>query len=80
MIISYNSLDDYYLVKQNSRIGLIMTVDAQSVREFAAMLARQPEAYQLLAYIGYGVAKAAEENDNPILDFIVSKYGGRFDR
>lgn len=79
MVISYNPLDDTYLVKQKARFGLIMTVEAQSVREFAAMLTRQPEAYQALAYIGYGMAKAAAENDNPILDFIVGKYGARFE-
>lgn len=79
MVISYNPLDDTYLVKKKSRFGLIMTVDAQSVRDFAAMLTRQTEAYQLLAYLGYGIAKAAAENDNPMLDAMVEKYGGRFD-
>lgn len=56
-----------------------MTIEADSVHDFTTMLGRQPEAYQLLAYIGYGIAKAAAENDSPMLDAIVEKYGGRFD-
>lgn len=79
MVISYNPLTDDYIVSTNSGFRNLMVVSAVSVRDFIAMLNRQPEAYQLLAYIGYGVAKAAGDNDNPMLDALVEKYGGRFD-
>ena len=80
MVICYNPLTDDYIVNGDSGFDNIMVIEARSVREFMSMLGRQPEAYQLLAYIGYGVAKAATENDNPMLDALVKKYGGRFDR
>ena len=79
MLISYNPLSDEYIIGRGSGSQYLMTIETDSVREFMSMLGRQPEAYQLLAYIGYGVAKAAAENDNPMLDAIVEKYGGRFD-
>lgn len=79
MIISYNPFSDDYIVKRNSGFDCLMVVEATTVREFMAMLGRQPEVYQVLAYIGYGMAKAAAENDNPMLDALVDKYGGRFE-
>lgn len=79
MIINYNPLTDDYIVSTDSGFRNLMVVGAVSVRDFITMLNRQPEAYQLLAYIGYGIVKAAAENDNPMLDAIVEKYGGRFD-
>lgn len=79
MVISYNPLSDDYIIKRKSSFNYLMVIESNSVREFMAMLGRQPEAYQVLAYIGYGLAKAAAENDNPMLDALVEKYGGRFD-
>lgn len=79
MLISYNPLSDEYIIGRGSSSQYLMTIETDSVREFMSMLSRQPEAYQLLAYIGYGMAKAAAENDNPMLDALVDKYGGRFE-
>ena len=79
MIISYNPLSDEYIVKRRTSFVPIMTIDAMSVRGFTGMLRNQTEAYQVLVYIGYGLAKAAAENDNPMLDALVEKYGGRFE-
>lgn len=80
MIIKYIPRDDEYRIyRDDYRGSLMMTVPAGCVREFAGIFPMQPEAYQLLAYIGYGIAKAAAENDNPMLDALVEKYGGRFD-
>ena len=58
---------------------VILTVSSDYVQGFVSMLSKQPEEYQLLACIGYGMAMAAFDNDNPMLDALVEKYGGRFD-
>ena len=79
MVIRYDPLACNYVIECNASYKYLMAIEASSVREFTAMLGRQPEAYQLLAYIGYGMAKAAAENDSPMLDALVEKYGGRFE-
>lgn len=80
MIVKYIVRDDEYRIYREDYIGsLIMTVPADCVAGFADLLPKQPEEYRLLAYIGYGIAKAALDNENPMLDSIVNRYGGRFD-
>lgn len=79
MKIKYAVRDDEYRIYRDGRGDWLMTVPAHCVRDFAGIFPYQPEEYQLLAYIGYGMAKAAEENDNPMLDSLVNRYGARFD-
>ena len=81
MIIKYVIRDDEYRIYRDDYTveSLMMTVPADCVRDFAGIFPMQPEEYQLLAYIGYGVAKAAANNYNPMLDLLVEKHGGRFD-